>query len=126
MRTHKQKIDDLTQSQKQFQEKYYELDNACWTFRQHLSEVKGFKGGSAEFKMLELALSKFQDKLRKDYDLCERLKRREQNICTVKEMQQALNRERKIRHELEKEIEEAKRSSGLFISYVRSKFKKLG
>ncbi len=101
--------------------RYYELESMCWNFRNRLHSIKKHKGHSDEFRMLDIALKKFEDKVRSDYKRYELRVKRKEDSQEVKQMQQALNRERKLRHEAEARMKEAATSGGLFIEYVKTK-----
>lgn len=104
------------------EESYYslrsDLDNMLW----RLKDLKGYRGGrSYAFKMLDTAINLALEQIRKDYDrYVIRIRRIDANE-DVGFMQKALNREKIKNAELQKKIEEAKTSSGLFIDCVRKK-----
>lgn len=101
--------------------KFYSLRSDIRYIKENLSDIKFGRRHSDAFKLLMLALDGFEDQIYRDYD---RYVKKVDSIVKrdeLRELQQSLNRERKIRADLEKKIEEAKTSSGLFISYVRKK-----
>lgn len=90
---------------------YYRLEHKIYTFKADLKEIKNMRGHTREFKQLMLSLDGFE------YQIHENIKRYQKRIESrnateqVKEMQQTLNRERKLREELELKIKEASESS---------------
>ena len=101
--------------------KYYSLRSDIRYMKENLVDIKFGRGHTNAFKLLMIALDGFEDQICKDYD---RYVKRVGSIVKrdeLKELQQSLNRERKIRADLENKIEEAKTSSGLFVDYVRKK-----
>lgn len=96
----------------------YDLDSMQWRLR----DLKGYRGGrSYAFKMLDIAINLALEQITKDYDRYVRRIRRIDACEDVSFMQKALNREKEKNAVLEKKIEEAKTSSGLFIDFVRKK-----
>lgn len=86
-----------------------------------LNNQKGFFGRSDAYHNLVIALRWMQDQGNSDkYRYQRRLEYKDMKE-EMQELQQALNRERKLRQELENKITEATTSSGLFIKYVRDK-----
>jgi len=86
-----------------------------------LNNQKGFFGRSNAYHNLVIALRWMQDQVDSDeYRYQRRLEYKDMKE-EMQELQQALNRERKLRQELENKITEATTSSGLFIKYVRDK-----
>ncbi len=100
---------------------YYSLRNDLDSMRYKLNYLKIGKGHSRPFKMLRMAVDLMLDQVNKDYDRYVRRIRRADSSDDVSFMQKALNREKLKNAELEKKIEEAKTSSGLFINFVREK-----
>lgn len=96
---------------------YYKLDNILY----EVKNADGYRSNSDTFKNFEISVRLLQDKLQKDYYRSESVIRRRIESDEKRGLQQALNRERKLRQELEDKINEATTSSGLFIKYVRDK-----
>ena len=101
--------------------KYRQVSSLIWNIESDLRDIEKHKGRSLAFKNLENALKIFEQQVYADHrrfsnrvDINNRMKE-------VRDMQQSLNRERKLREELESKVKEASESSGLFISYVREK-----
>lgn len=101
--------------------KYRQISSLIWNIESDLRNIEKHKGRSLAFKNLENALKIFEQQVEADHrrfsnrvDINNRRKE-------VRDMQQSLNRERKLREELESKVKEASESSGLFISYVREK-----
>ena len=101
--------------------KYYELQAKLDSIYWDMMELEPRKGNSTEFRMFKLALDAFRKKISADFRRYELVIDRKLNRCEVKKLQQSLNRERKLRQELETKIKEASESSGLFIRYVRNR-----
>lgn len=102
--------------------KYYSLRSDIHYMKENLGDIKFGVGNTNASKLLMIALDVFEDQINRDYD---RYVKRISSIAKrdeLKELQQSLNRERKIRADLENKIEEAKTSSGLFVDYLRKKF----
>lgn len=76
---------------------------------------------SGSYELLRGALENYQRSLTDDYELFKDINGRKTLREDMRELQQALNRERKLRAELEEKVKEATESSGLFVSYVRKK-----
>lgn len=112
---------DRAEKLKERQRAYYSLDNSLHDMREKLSSLKKHKGHSIAFKMLLNAIDLMSEQIRNDFSRYEKRVRNSDNSDTCVEMQKALNREKLKNAELEKKIEEAKTSSGLFIDFVRSK-----
>ena len=104
------------------EDSYYSLRNDLDSVQWRLRDLKGYRGGSSyAFKMLDIAINLALEQIRRDYDRYVRRLRRIDACEDVSFMQQALNREKKKNAVLEKKIEEAKTSSGLFVDFVRKK-----
>ena len=112
---------DRAEKLKERQRAYYSLDNNLYDMREKLSSLEKHKGHSIAFKMLLNAIDLMSEQIRNDFSRYEKRVRNSDNGDTCIEMQKALNREKLKNAELEKKIEEAKTSSGLFIDFVRSK-----
>jgi hypothetical protein len=119
----KKTIEEKIAEREEAKKRYYELESMCSVVLTQMRCIKRFRGRSDEFSLLEISLNKFIDKVRKDFDRYEKRVTKHNERDIVADMQKSLNRERKLREALEKEIEDAKTSSGLFISYVRNKLK---
>lgn len=102
---------------------YYDTKNMLYTMREKLNSIKYHKGISAEFKGLIIALDVFENQVDRDFRRFENMASRHHHRDKIKQLQQYLNRERKLREQLQNRIDEAKESSGLFIKYVRSMLK---
>lgn len=109
--------DKLRESEK----KYYDLRSKLGYFRRELIDLKKHRGHSSAFRNLLSSIEIMEDKIKEDYMRYALLIRKADVRDEVREIQNALNRERTKREELESKIEEAKTSSGLFIKYVRGK-----
>lgn len=106
---------------KEQEQAYYslrgELDNLTWS----LSRINEGKKRKYEFKLLKIAINLTLEQIRKDHERYVRRIRAKDASEDVKFMQKALNREKEKNAILEKKIEEAKTSSGLFIDFARKK-----
>lgn len=102
---------------------YYGLAHDIEMMRYKMNEIKRHRGHSPAFKNLMLAFDIFEEQVSKDFSTYEKNIKRNEVAADNRQLQSSLNRERKLRHELELKIKEASESSGLFISYVRSKLK---
>lgn len=100
---------------------YYSLRRKLSYIKDSLNELKSHRGHSVAFKMLMLAIDAMQDQIRKGYIRYEARILSQSNHDTLLDMSQSLNREIIKNKALEKKIEEAKTSSGLFIDFVREK-----
>ena len=100
---------DRAEKLKERQRAYYSLDNSLHDMREKLSSLKKHKGHSIAFKMLLNAIDLMSEQIRNDFSRYEKRVRNSDNSEKLKNA------------ELEKKIEEAKTSSGLFIDFVRSK-----
>lgn len=100
---------------------YYSLDSDLYSMREKMRYIDGFKGNSTACRMLVLAIDAMSDQVRKDFYRYEkRIKAADMGDDLIL-VQKALNREKTKNAILEKKIEEAKTSSGLFIDFVREK-----
>ena len=93
------------------------LQNIRWI----LDDLQVYLGRSPEFKMLDTSIDLMTNKIHDDLSYFERRIEISKDREGVKFMQKALNREKEKNAKLEKKIEEAKTSSGLFIDFVREK-----
>jgi hypothetical protein len=100
---------------------YYSLRNDIDLIKQKLIDIKKNRGRSPAFKVLMSALDVFTEQVDRDFSRYEKRIKSISNGDVALELQQALNRERKLREELEKKVKEASESSGLFIKFVRGK-----
>lgn len=114
--------EERQQKLKAREDSYYSLRNELDSMQWKLRDLKGYRGGrSYAFKMLDIAINLALEQITKDYDRYVRRIRRIDACEDVSFMQKALNREKEKNAVLEKKIEEAKTSSGLFIDFVRKK-----
>lgn len=113
--------DELKKKRKAQKDLYYSLSHELYNMKYKLQNLKGQRGHSLAFRQLILAIDAMEQQIRDDHSRYERRFRSISNGDVALELQQALNRERAKREELEKKIKEASESSGLFISYVRKK-----
>jgi hypothetical protein len=102
---------------------YYSLKNDLHVIKDKLNNIKNNRGHSPAFKVLSSALDVFNEQVDRDYYRYEKRIGSRINNNIAMELQQALNRERKLREQLESKVKEASESSGLFIKYVREKLK---
>jgi len=106
---------------KKREDSYYSLRNKLDSIRWQLKDISENKRRTYSFKLLDIAINLSLDQVNKDYDRYVRRIRIADHSEDVSFMQQALNREKAKNAELEKKIEEAKTSSGLFIDFIREK-----
>lgn len=95
-----------------------------WNLRgmqDNLKALKRFRGHSSAFKNLMIAIDIMQNQIESDHFRYKAIDQRRSDKEEVAEMQKSLNREKLKNAELEKKIEEAKTSSGLFIEFCRNK-----
>lgn len=113
--------EERQQKLKARKELYYSLEWDLRGISDKLRNLKNHKGHSPAFKVLTSAVDVMLDQVRKDYSRYEN--RIIQANCRddVEAMQKALNREKAKNAKLEKEIDQAKTSSGLFVDFVRKK-----
>lgn len=104
---------------KEAEEKQEKIVRMCGMMRLELLAIKKFKGHSPEFKLLEIAISKFEQQAENNSNRLRASRQIREAKNEIKQMQESLNRERKLRHELEKKVEEASVSGGLFVQYVK-------
>lgn len=102
---------------------YYSLTYDVQMMKYKMSEIERSRGHTTAFKNLLLAFDIFEEQLSRDFSNYEKNIKRNELTIDNRQLQTSLNRERKLRHELETKIKEASESSGLFISYVRKKLK---
>lgn len=100
---------------------YYRLNHKIYMFKEDLKNIKNIKGHTREFKQLMLSLDGFDEQIHNNIRRYERRVKLRDATDELKEMQKALNRERKLREDLELKVKEASESSGLFIKFVRNK-----
>lgn len=112
--------EDREQKRKDSENRYYDLTNDLESMKRALKYLKNRRQSDA-FKMLNIAIDLMLDQVRYDYDRYVKRIRRADSGDDVRFIQKALNREKLKNAELEKKIEEAKTSSGLFIDFVREK-----
>ena len=103
------------------QEEYYSLRNDLGEMKFKLNRLRKEKGRSRPFMMLNASIDLMLYQVESDYNRYIRRIRIADSSDTVIFMQKALNREKEKNAILEKKIEEAKTSSGLFIDFVREK-----
>ncbi|HHZ94190.1 MAG TPA: hypothetical protein EYN67_01230 [Flavobacteriales bacterium] len=106
---------------KEKEDTYYSLRNKLDSIKWDIRNINQNKQRSNAFKMLNIAIDLSLEQVNKDYNRYVRRIRISDMSDDVSFMQKALNREKLKNAELEKKIEEAKTSSGLFIDFVRSK-----
>ena len=100
---------------------YYSLDSDLLGVQDKMISIRRNRGHSPAFKMLLIAIQLMRDQVQKDHARYERRIRRIDDREVSKFLQNSLNREKEKNAILEKKIEEAKTSSGLFIDFVREK-----
>jgi hypothetical protein len=100
---------------------YYSLRNKLGSIKWDIRHINQNKQRSNAFEILNIAIDLSLEQVNKDYNRYVRRIRISDMSDDVSFMQKALNREKLKNAELEKKIEEAKTSSGLFIDFVRSK-----
>lgn len=119
-------LDEIKKAKERHKERkkeYYSLTNPISDMKWRLENVHKTRGRSIAYKQLVLALCSYEQQIRDDFYRYEKLVTSREQKNEMKELQQSLNRERKLRVGLENKIKEASESSGLFISYVRKKLK---
>ena len=118
-------MSELTSEERRDKRKkaYYNLTHDIYMMKCKMKDIEKHRGHSPAFKNLMAALDVFEDQLTRDYERYEKRIRESSATKEIKQMQDSLNRERKLRNELEVKIKEASESSGLFIKYVREKLK---
>jgi hypothetical protein len=102
---------------------YYALRDEIDSMKFSLQNLRKHRGHSDAYKLLLIALDGFRHQIRRDYRAIDMRVRITADKQLAAELQNALNRERKKRFELEAKMKEASESSGLFISYVRKALK---
>ncbi len=106
---------------KEQEQAYYSLENQLDRLIWSLRRINEGKNRKHEFKLLKIAIDLTLEQIRRDHDrYVKRIRVKDANE-EVKFMQKALNREKEKNVILEKKIEEAKTSSGLFIDFARKK-----
>ena len=100
---------------------YYSLRHKLHNMKDCLNELKDHRGHTVAFKMLILAIDAMQDQIRRDSDRYEKRICNQNNHDELVDLSKSFNREVIKNKDLEKKIEEAKTSSGLFIDFVREK-----
>ena len=101
-------------------DEHYTLRNEIYYLRDKVSRL-GKRKHSPAYKVVVSALDMLNNQVEQDYNRYVRRLRVADATEAAQELQQSLNREKKKNAELEKKIEEAKTSSGLFIDFVREK-----
>lgn len=96
------------------EKKYNQISSLIWNMERDLRDIKKHKGRS-------LALEIFEQKVDEEHRSFKKRVRNNTVTLDNRLLQQSLNRERKLREDLETKVKEASESSGLFISYVREK-----
>lgn len=96
--------------------KYRQIRSLIWNIESYLRDIEKHKGRSLAFKNLQNALKIFEQQVREDHKRFSNRVDINNRRKEVRDMQQSLNRERKLREELETKVKEASESSGLFIS----------
>ena len=102
-------------------ELYYSLDYDLQCMKDKLLNLKKNRGHSPAFRMLVISIDLMSQQVRDDHSRYERRIRFNDNSDSCLQLQESLNRANKKNAALEKKIEEAKTSSGLFIDFVREK-----
>ena len=115
--------EERAQKLKEKEDAYYSLRNKLDSINWTLREISDGKKRTYSFKLLSIAINLALDQVTKDYNRYVRRIRIMDNSEQVSLMQKALNREKEKNAVLEKKIEEAKTSSGLFIDFVREKLR---
>ena len=114
---------DKEESLRTRKSEFLSLRSELGCFSSKLAKLKKHSGHSVEFKLLMLAIAMMKKQVEDDYERYERrLSRREERL-QIKDLQKSLNREREKREALEQKVKNASESSGLFIKYVRDKFR---
>ena len=98
---------------------YYSLRWDLYGIRDKMTSIKKHRGHSNSFKVLVSAIDVMCEQIERDEQRYSRRIREANNSDICIELQQSLNRANKKNADLEKKIEEAKTSSGLFIDFVR-------
>lgn len=102
-------------------QRYYSMSSMIQNMVWKLKDIERSRGHTTAFKQLMLALDAYDQQIRDDFSRYEKQINRRRDRDDVKQLQQALNRERTLRQELESKVKEASESSGLFIKFVRNK-----
>ncbi len=100
---------------------YCSLKWDLYGIREKITSISKHRGHSPAFKVLVSAIDVMCGQIERDEQRYSRRIRESDNGDICIELQQSLNRANKKNAELEKKIEEAKTSSGLFIDFVRDK-----
>lgn len=108
---------------KEREKEYVKISNDIYYFRDKLSCYKRISKSSLAFKQLDLALKGVLKEIETETSKYKEILDNKSLRKEMKQLQQALNREKAKNFKLEKDIEEAKTSSSLFIKYVKEKFK---
>ncbi len=103
------------------EKKYSAIETLLWRIERDLHDIERHQGRSLAFRNLKNALQIFENQVDADYRRFTTRINANTLSADNKLLQQSLNRERKLREELEAKVKEASESSGLFISYVRDK-----
>lgn len=115
--------EEINELKREKERENYRVCNFIYQMKNELNHIKKHKGRTTAFKLLHNALDNFEDQVNRDHSRWVSRINARQYSSDNKVLQQSLNRERKLREELQSKIKEASESSGLFISYVRSKLK---
>ena len=114
-------IKEAKEKHKERKKDYYSLTSPITDMKWRLENIHKTRRKSIAYKQLQLALSAYEQQIRDDFYRYEKQVTSRELKNEMKQLQQSLNRERKLRSGLEAKIKEASESSGLFISYVRKK-----
>ena len=116
-------IKEARDRHKERKKEYYSLTNPINDMKCKLENIHKTRRRSIAYKQLKLALQAYEQQIRDDFYRYEKQVANRELTNEMKQLQQSLNRERKLREGLESKIKEASESSGLFIKYVREKLK---
>ena len=116
-------IKEAKDRHKERKKEYYSLTNPINDMKCKLENIHKTRRRSIAYKQLKLALQAYEQQIRDDFYRYEKQVANRELTNEMKQLQQSLNRERKLREGLESKIKEASESSGLFIKYVREKLK---
>ena len=113
--------EERDQKRKEKTDAYYSLRNNLEDVKYELNRIREGRGHGRVFKLLNTAIDLMIDQISDDHSRFVKQLGRLERKDEVQFMQKALNREKEKNAVLEKKIEEAKTSSGLFIDMVRKK-----
>ena len=116
-------IKEAREKHKERKKDYYSLTSPINDMKWRLENIHKTRRKSIAYKQLVLALDAYEQQIRDDFYRYEKQVKSRELKNEMKQLQQSLNRERKLRSGLESKIKEASESSGLFIRYVRDKLK---